>query len=217
MAKRGRPIGSKTRNRTVKTGGTSAVKAGQAAPEVFPAGETETEDPIPETARAAPAEFPGLVNEESEPAAKPEQTYYSKKKAAAQAKETATWLLLILNGAAIVAFGEDAKMSDAEREMILEPLQRIMARIDPAVNDALQKWTDPILLLFGVATWGLRLYAIAQDRADDEGPPPKPRAGIPPSNGNGSKETPADDSESVWTRTGPPVEITSQISPGGFE
>lgn len=181
-----------------------------------PSEAAEAEDSFSETSRAAASDAPGISTVEAEPESKPPRvSSYSKRKALEQAEETATWLLLIINGAAVMAFGEDARMTAAEQKMILEPLSRMMARVDPAVNDALQKWTDPILILFGIATWGLRLYAIQKDREDDNGPGPKtpPKVVIPPSNGNGVRESaPTGEApEEIWQHTGPPLELIQQV------
>ena len=157
--------------------------------------------------------------EEAEEAERPQTTYWSKKKAAQQAKDNATYILVILEGAAMVGFGETARMSASEKKMIIEPMSRIMGRLDPGINDALQKWTDPILLVFGFATWGLRLYAIAQEKNEGDEPPSKrPPSDVKPmgpgGNGRVIKEPVPEfsDADRV-TMAGPDKRLLDQIDP----
>jgi len=163
--------------------------------------------------------YAAIEAEEAEEADRPQTTYWSKKKAAAQAKENATYILVILEGAAMVGFGETARMSASEKKMIIEPMSRIMGRLDPGINDALQKWTDPILLVFGFATWGLRLYAIAQEKNEGDEPPSKrPPSDVKPmgpgGNGRVIKEPVPEfsDADRV-TMAGPDKRLLDQIDP----
>jgi hypothetical protein len=176
---------------------------------------------VQEASRPAKENAPFVLNEEAEQAEQPATTtYWSKKKAAAQAKETATWLLMIIEGAAILGFGEDARLLPHEKRMITEPLARIMARLDPGVNDALNKYVDPILLVFGLATWGTRLYAIAEERNQGDEPPNKrpPEVTPPPPSGNGrTVDEVLSEDEVAVLRAGPPEALKSQVlGPGGL-
>jgi hypothetical protein len=97
-------------------------------------------------------------------------------------------------------------MTTLERELIEEPLARIMARLDPGTSAALERWTDPVLLIFGLGTWGIRVASEMADGEDNPGAgpsdfdfapePPKPPSaerdnGVPPAN--------------------PPTELTDQL------
>jgi hypothetical protein len=172
---------------------------------------------LSEAARSEAENGSPVLAEQAEEAERPATTYFSKKKAAQQAKDTATWLLVIIEGAAMVGFGEDARLLPNERKMIVEPLARIMSRLDPALNDALQKWTDPILLVFGLSTWGMRLYAIAKDKEEGEGPPSKrpPEDFRPKSPGGNGKFVDVQEAKAavddVILRAGPDDRLLSQV------
>jgi hypothetical protein len=59
-------------------------------------------------------------------------------------------------------------MDEHEKTMILEPLKRMMARLDYAKTQLVEKWTDPILLSMGMAAWMGRVYRIQADKRDDD-------------------------------------------------
>ena len=133
---------------------------------------------------------------------------HSQKEAEEAARESAAVILTILNGAVGMAFGEIARMTPEEREAIEEPLGRIMARMSPAANAAISKWTDPILLLTALVTWAGRVYVDIKIEDGDEpysGPgPDDPLPTLDPSKGNGRE---------VTNDIGAPTEeITSQIN-----
>jgi hypothetical protein len=62
-------------------------------------------------------------------------------------------------------------MQPEERAAIEGPLARIMERMSPVTNALLEKWSDPILLIFAVGTWAGRVYLDfqLQNGGDDEG------------------------------------------------
>lgn len=128
----------------------------------------------------------------------------SKKKQQEQAEQAAAVLLTILDGAVGVMLGEEARMEPHEQQMIVDPLGRIMARMEPGTTELIEKWSDPIILLFGFATWGARLWTIASDHGDD-GRSKKPPEVVPPDRNNGktfSNEVPP---------ASPPVGLTSRV------
>lgn len=51
-------------------------------------------------------------------------------------------------------------MLPVERELIEAPLQRMMKRLDPAITGAIEKYTDPLLVVMGLITWGARVWQI---------------------------------------------------------
>lgn len=75
-------------------------------------------------------------------------------------------LLTLLDGVAAVMLGDDAKMTDAERALIEEPLKRIFAKMGPAALGTISQWSDPVTVVFGLVLWGTRLYSLRK--------PPKP-------------------------------------------
>lgn len=70
---------------------------------------------------------------------------------------TALVILAMVDGLAISMYGPQAAMTKTERDMITAPLERLLARFDIVNNALLAKYIDPILLLFGIMAWGMRI------------------------------------------------------------
>ena len=51
--------------------------------------------------------------------------------------------------------------------MIIEPLTRILQRLDAKTTKMVEKWTDPIMLTMGMAAWLGRVYRIQSEGDDD--------------------------------------------------
>lgn len=81
-------------------------------------------------------------------------------------------------------------MQPAERQMLGEPLERMLSRIEITQTEAVKKFTDPILFIMGLIAWGSRVYRqkaaqrpketpiqVSQHNEDQPGPqaPPPPR------------------------------------------
>ena len=111
------------------------------------------------------------------------QSPVSRKKRQQQAEQATTVLLTLLDGAVGLSLGEGARMLPDEQAMIAEPMARIMARLDPGTSAMLEKWTDPVMLFFGLAMWGARIWTEMSDQ-NDQGRPPEPEY-IPPAPDNG--------------------------------
>lgn len=94
----------------------------------------------------------------------------SSKKAKEQAAQSAVVLLTILDGAIGLALGPECQMTPDEQRMISEPLSRIMARMTPETTELIDKYTDPVLLVFGLMAWGGRVFFVLQRKAADEKP-----------------------------------------------
>jgi hypothetical protein len=161
---------------------------------------------LPEEA-AAGAQVPPVTigAEQSEPVSVSEASGIrrtSKKKQQEQAEQAAAVLLTILDGAVGVAFGEEARMLPYEQAMMVDPMGRILGRMEPGTAELIEKWSDPIILLFGFATWGARVWSIASDRGDS-GKKPPPEV-VPPPRGNGQvrDEVPA---------ASPPADLLSRV------
>lgn len=105
------------------------------------------------------------VNPGSEPV-KPAPSKYRRKQAEEKSAQTAYMLLVILNGLVVAQFGDECSMTDTDRELIEKPLARIMARLDEETSEAVDKWIDPVMLMFGVMAWGSRVYRIESDRRE---------------------------------------------------
>lgn len=143
----------------------------------------------------------------------------SKKEAERQSAQSTTVLLTIFDGLAGLSFGEGARMEPHERAIIEEPMARIMARMDPGTSAAIERWTDPILLIFGFASWGVRVYMDLAEQSgsdDDEtgwgrGPETEPEP-PPPSR---EHETVPSASPPIEVMAGmgygPPVEIPVEV------
>ena len=177
--------------------GVASTGAGEPAP----SGPPEVADPE----EGAPAEGPTIqVTAPVRPFPVPEvSSPVSRKKRQQQAEQATTVLLTLLDGAVGMSLGEGARMTDDEQGMIAEPMARIMARLDPGTTAMLEKWTDPILLVFGFAMWGARVWTEMSDQ-DNQGPPPEPEY-VPPAPDNGRERVP--------TGT-PPHTVTDSIRSG---
>lgn len=146
----------------------------------------------------------------------PPRTHQSRRKIAKQAAEAASYLIVLIEGAAMMGLGEDARMTDIEKQMIIAPLQRILERASPQVTETIEKFADPVVLMFGFAMWGMRLYSMARDQEEGEGPPPKPPSEGPSSpggNGKHAAEEPSD--ESRLLAAGPARSLMDQVTGAG--
>jgi len=100
-------------------------------------------------------------------------------------------------------------MLEHERAMMVDPLARIMARMEPGTAELIEKWSDPVILLFGFATWGARLWTIAGAGDEPKRKPPEEAPPTPPrSNGKERTEVPP---------AGPPVDILGKVAAGHAE
>jgi hypothetical protein len=96
--------------------------------------------------------------------------WVSKRKKKEQAAQLALTLLTILDGAIGAALGTECCLTPDEHAMIDEPLARIMARLSPETTEAIDKWTDPVLLLLGFGLWGVRVFSVIQRKAAESKP-----------------------------------------------
>ncbi len=79
-------------------------------------------------------------------------------------------LVTIVSATATTIAGPDAAMLPHERELILDPLNRIIARMPEETRAALDKYADPLALMFGLSVWGLRVYQVARAKAESASP-----------------------------------------------
>lgn len=101
--------------------------------------------------------------------------YRDKKKAKAEAAEVgaaqqAALLLTIVSTTAVSLVGPAGAMTEGERLLILEPLSRMIERLPAATRETVDRFADPISLLFGLAVYGTRVYRTLADQAKIEGP-----------------------------------------------
>lgn len=80
--------------------------------------------------------------------------------------QTAAMVLSILDGLAMSMIGPDAGMTESERNMIQVPLGKMFDRMSPEVQEAVDKWVDPLTLVFGLAAWGTRVWRQEADKAE---------------------------------------------------
>lgn len=133
----------------------------------------ESETPDGEIKTALGASFEVEQTRNLAPSTIAKRAWHNKKKAKEQAAQAALTLLTILDGAIGLSLGPECQLTPDERQMIEAPLTRIMARLAPETTEAIDRWTDPILLAFGVATWGARVFFVLQRQAS-EAQPSKP-------------------------------------------
>lgn len=113
-----------------------------------------------------------------------------RKMAKKEAVQTAVILLALLDGIGTIAFGKNAGMLDYEKDMIKEPLERILQRMDITSSAALAKWSDPIMLFMGLSAWITR---VAREKKESQAIPEsqstvKHVPGKPAKNGQKEKE-----------------------------
>lgn len=88
----------------------------------------------------------------------------------AESEALASLVLLLFEGAAVATFGEPARFNEAEKAMILPPLSRILQRLPSSTVRAMQAWTDPLLLLFGLSLWFGRVWSARSAQAERSEP-----------------------------------------------
>lgn len=79
--------------------------------------------------------------------------------------QLSTGIVAAMNGAAAGLVGEWALMTPVEMDNLKKPLARILVRLDVKTAKVVQAYTDPFLLLMGLAAWGARLATIQQEQA----------------------------------------------------
>lgn len=138
-------------------------------------GNPRTDEPA-ETGNAASAQenaegFELVAAQEIAGSDRPKR-HYSKRKSARtnaisdDAALAASVLIGVLDSAAQAMVSADAALTLNERNLIEEPLARIMDRLSPEVTEKIQTFSDPILLAFGLGLWGMRLYKINQIKTE---------------------------------------------------
>ncbi len=144
----------------------------------------------------------------------------SQEKISDQAAQNTVIILAILNSAAGMAFGEEARMTDAEYKMSEEPLQRQLERLDFQAAEMVGSYMDPIVLILGFLGWGSRIWRLKSrpdddDRGNDdqEGEPkkepPPPSRQVDPTNHDGPD--PEEESEPELTGDLVPADIHRQM------
>jgi hypothetical protein len=93
---------------------------------------------------------------------------------AQNALSAAVVLVAILDGFAVMLWGENAKMNPTENGMITPPLERILGRLGPGINNYVSAWGDPIMLLMGLIAWGSRVSRLNRLNAPAPQPEPEP-------------------------------------------
>ena len=79
---------------------------------------------------------------------------------------TASAFLTVLDSLVIAWVGGDGAMLPNERQMIEQPLIRMLARMDDGTREAVNKWADPLMLFSGLSMYFLRAVAIQQDKRE---------------------------------------------------
>jgi hypothetical protein len=80
-------------------------------------------------------------------------------------------LFTLIDGLAEMGLGPEARLLPFEREMIEQPLARMMARLGPATKEIVEAWTDPITLIVGLGFYGVRLAGMYQAKQATKKPP----------------------------------------------
>lgn len=90
-----------------------------------------------------------------------------------EAHQTTVILMSLMDGVATMIAGPQCKANDIERDMIEEPLERLIQKMDVGAVELLSVWADPIALVMGMAAWGGRII-----RTMDKNKPEKPPAEV---------------------------------------
>ncbi len=140
----------------------------------------------------------------------------ARKMAKKEAGQTAIILLSLLDGIAFMAFGAGASMNEYERDLMKEPLERILMRMDITSSEALSKWSDPILLVMGIVAWGSRLMQERRERENEETKDEilHPAEDKKPDNG---KATSKADEFLIPEQLRPPQTIRGQVKGGSIQ
>ncbi len=86
--------------------------------------------------------------------------YRTKKQREAAAAQSTLVMLTMFDGLISMSLGEECRFTDQERALIEPPLQRMLLRLDPAITGAIEKYTDPLLIVMGLISWGARVWNI---------------------------------------------------------
>lgn len=92
----------------------------------------------------------------------------------------ASVLIGVLDSAAQGMVGADAAITLNERNLIEEPLGRILDRLSPELVSKIQIVSDPILLAMGLGLWGMRVYKLNQMQTESATAQPVPTAPAEP-------------------------------------
>lgn len=84
--------------------------------------------------------------------------------------QQAALLVTILSSTAVVLVGDEAAINESERSLIVDPLSRMIDRLPAATKQAVEKYSDPIALVFGLSVWGMRVYRVSATRPAGPGP-----------------------------------------------
>lgn len=79
--------------------------------------------------------------------------------------QTSAIVLSMLDGLVVSQLGLGAAMQEHERAMIEPPLTRMLGRMTPDQRAAVERYSDPVMMLWGLAVYGSRVYRLAADRA----------------------------------------------------
>ena len=86
--------------------------------------------------------------------------YRTKKQREAAAAQSSLVMLTMFDGLVSMSLGPECVLQPNHREMIEQPLQRMLQRIDPTITGAIEKYTDPLLVTMGFISWGAYVWQI---------------------------------------------------------
>jgi len=154
------------------------------APILGLASQIENQDEQPETEiysdEAISLEQPTINQPETGPekSAQWRATASTRKLAKKEAAQTALIFLSLLDGIATMTLGPAARMLDYEKELIREPLERIIQRMDIVSSELISKWSDPVLFVMGMVAWMSRVIREMNEK-EQASKPPQPQAENP--------------------------------------
>jgi hypothetical protein len=118
---------------------------------------------------------------------------------------------LIVNGIGNYFVGDEGAMSPAEEKQIVEPLTRLIQRMQPDTVKAIQTLSDPVVLVLGGVMYASRLASIRRDQGNRG-----PRRPSPPPAPSGPSEGQAVTDQRVVDNNGHLVDIEPITSEGAY-
>ena len=120
---------------------------------------------------------------------------------------SAALLIMLLDGIGMLALGDYAKMNNAEKNMIEEPLKRILAKVSPGSLQMIGKYGDPVMLSMGLLAWVSRVTMESRKRKEN----PKPVSNEP----EPKILTPTPTASVNEVNTAPPADIIANFDVAG--
>jgi len=102
--------------------------------------------------------------EESAPKKSRFKEYRDKVKKEEDSALIASYIVALVDGLVKANVDESAAMTKEERELIEPPLSRLLTKLSPEMQEAIQTFSDPVILISGLISYGSRVTAIYNEK-----------------------------------------------------